>query len=76
MTVDKWFKEQSTLIKVLLLIIPFVGWVTEVLVRLSVALRTKETRDIVLVVVFGLFGILSIVDLVYMLIKGHLYLME
>lgn len=42
MTFDKWFNSQDTLIKVILLIIPFVGWIVELLVRLSVMLRKQD----------------------------------
>lgn len=38
MQFDKWFNSQSTWLKVLLLVIPFVGWVMEILIRLSVML--------------------------------------
>ena len=41
MTFDKWFYQQSKLVQVILLLIPFVGWVAELLIRLSVYLRTK-----------------------------------
>lgn len=42
MTFDKWFNSQSRLLKVLLLILPVVGWIVECLIRLSVMLRTKS----------------------------------
>ena len=45
MKFDKWFQEQSLLIKVILLIIPFVGWVVEVLVRISAFIRKKEVLN-------------------------------
>ena len=79
MQFDKWFNQQSTLLKVILLLIPFVGWVVEVLVRLSVMLRTKSTLHIVVFVLFLVVGrgwILSVADLIYMIIKGHLFLAE
>ncbi len=79
MTFDKWFNKQSTLVKALLLLIPFVGWVVEVLVRLSVMLRTKSTLHIVVFVVFIVFGwgwILGLIDFIYLLVKGHLILAE
>ena len=77
MKFDKWFYSQTTLLKVLLLLIPFVGWVMELLIRLSVSLREK---DVLHWVVFGLFvvvgwgWILCVVDLVYFLLKGRLIL--
>ena len=77
MTFDKWFNKQSTLIKAILLLIPFVGWVCECLVRLSVMLRTKKPVHIVVFLVFLFIGwgwFLAVIDFIYMLIKGHLIL--
>lgn len=79
MQFDKWFNSQSTWLKVLLLLIPFVGWVVEILVRLSVMLRTKSAIHIVVFVLFVVVGwgwILSLIDLVYLIVKGHLILAE
>lgn len=79
MQFDKWFKEQSTLLKVILLIIPFVGWIVEILVRLSILLRTKSTTSIIMFLVFALFGeawLPVVLDLVFLLVKGQLFLEE
>lgn len=79
MTFDKWFNEQSTLIKAILLLIPFVGWIVELLVRLSIMLRTKSTTHIVVFVLFIVVGwgwFLNLVDFIYLLLKGHLILAE
>ncbi len=78
MTFDKWFNEQSTLLKVILLI-PVVGWIVEVLVRLSVMLRTKSPVHIVVFLLFLLVGwgwFLGVIDLIYLCLKGHLILAE
>ena len=42
MTFDKWFNKQSKLIQIILLLIPGVNWITELLVRVSRFLRTKD----------------------------------
>ena len=79
MNFDRWFNKQSTLLKVILLILPFVGWVMEILVRLSVMLRTKSIVHIVVFVVFVVVGwgwILGLIDLIYMIFTGHLILAE
>ncbi|MBR1868395.1 MAG: hypothetical protein IJ800_07500 [Clostridia bacterium] len=79
MKFDKWFNSQSTLLKVILLIIPFVGWVVELLVRLSVMLKTKSVLHIVVFVLFLVVGwgwILNVIDLVYLILKGHLIFAE
>ena len=75
MTFDKWFNSQSRLLKVLLLILPAVGWIVECLIRLSVMLRTKSLVHIVIFLLFLLVGwtwLLCIVDLIYLIITGHL----
>lgn len=79
MTFDKWFNSQSTLVKAILLLIPFVGWVCEILIRLSVMLRTKEPVHIIVFLAFVFIGwgwFLGAIDFVYMLVKGHLILAE
>lgn len=77
MKFDKWFDEQSLLIKAILLIIPFVGWVVEILVRLSAFLRNKSGVNLVGLII-GIIGnvIWSIVDFVVLLVTGHLFLLE
>ncbi len=77
MTFDKWFNSQTTLVKAILMLLPVVGWVVEALVRLSIALRTKEPIHIVVFLVFVLVGwtwVLVVADFVYMILKGHLFL--
>ena len=79
MQFDKWFNSQSVLLKVILLLLPFVGWIVEVLVRLSVMLRTKEVIHIVLFILFVAVGwgwILAVADLIYMIFTGHLFLAD
>ena len=79
MTFDKWFNKQSVLLKAILLLLPFVGWVCECLVRLSVALRTKSVIHIVVFLAFLFIGwgwFLGVIDFVYMLMTGHLILAE
>lgn len=77
MSFDKWFNSQSTLIKVILLVIPLVGWIVELLVRLSVMLDRMDVISIVVFVLFLVVGwgwFLCILDLVYLIVKGHLIL--
>lgn len=79
MTFDKWFEKQSVLVKVILLIIPVVGWVVEILVRLSALLRKSSTVNILGLVVYVLFGafiVLEVLDIVWVVLKGQLFLVE
>ena len=73
MQFDKWFNKQSVLLKVILLLIPFVGWVVECLVRLSVMLRTKSAVHIVVFLLFLFVGwgwVLNVIDLIYMVLTA------
>lgn len=77
MAFDKWFNSQSRLLQVILLIIPFVGWIVELLVRLSVMLNKKDVLSIVVFILFLVIGwgwFLCLIDLIYLIVKGHLIL--
>lgn len=77
MNFDTWFNKQDRLIQVVLLLIPFVGWVVELLVRLSVAVNKKDAVSIVVFILFVVIGwswILCLIDLIYLAVKGHLIL--
>jgi hypothetical protein len=77
MTFDKWFEEQSLIVKVILLIIPFVGWIVEILVRISAVLRNSSTINI-LGLILGVIGnwIWGIIDLIFLILQGNLLLLE
>lgn len=77
MTFDKWFNSQSRIVQILLLLIPFVGWIVECLVRLSIMLRTKSVVHIVVFILFLVVGwgwLLCLIDLIYLALTGHLIL--
>ncbi len=79
MAFDKWFNSQSVLLKAILLLIPVVNWVVELLIRLSVMLRTKSVLHIVVFIVFLCVGwgwFLGVIDFIYMLVTGHLIFAE
>ena len=77
MNFDKWFAKQSLLIKAILLIIPVVGWVVEVLVRISAFLR-KSTAVNLVGLILGIIGnvVFSIIDFIYLLLSGNLLFLE
>ena len=77
MSFDKWFYGQERIVQMLLLIIPFVGWVVECLVRLSVALNKKDAVSIIVFVLFLVVGwgwLLCLLDLIYLILTGWLIL--
>lgn len=79
MNFDKWFNSQSRLVQVIIFILPIVGWVVEILVRLSALLRKQTTTNILGFVLYLLIGGLWIpvlIDLVYLILNGKLILTE
>ena len=75
MKFDKWFNKQSRLVQLILLIIPGVNWIVELLVRWSLALRTKNIIHIVIAVLIIVIGMpFGWLDLVWILIFNHMLL--
>ncbi|MDE6967199.1 MAG: hypothetical protein K2P12_00955 [Clostridia bacterium] len=73
-SLNKQFQDLPLLIKIILLL-PGIGWITEIVVRLSAFLNGKSTNQLIALVLFIFFGlILSIVDLVWVILKGKLIL--
>lgn len=77
MTFDKKFEGLSKLVKVILLIIPFVGWIVEILVRLSALLRKSSTLNIVGFVLYLVGGVIfAYVDLFFVIFTNKQFLLE
>jgi len=79
MNFDKWFNEQDVVIKAILLLLPVCGWVVELLIRLSVFMRTKSAKHLIVLLVFVFIGwgwILSVADFIYCMVNGKLILTE
>ena len=72
----KWFKKQSRLVQFLLLIIPFVNWVTELVVRWDTWLKKGGLLRLIicLIVTFGGGLILGYIDLIWVLLFKKLFL--
>ncbi len=69
----KWFNKQSRLVQILLLLIPFVNWITEIFVRATGVVQKPTLGNIlgfILVIFFG--AIIGWVDLVWVLLTNHL----
>lgn len=75
----KWFNKQSVILKVILLVIPFVGWVVELLIRGTRMIDKKDALSIVVFILFVVVGwgwVLEVIDLIYMVLSGHLILAD
>lgn len=77
MKFDKTFHSLPRLVQFILLLIPGLNWIIELLVRLSIYLRTKDTMDL-LVAILALIPITGVVigyvDLVWVLLYKRLVL--
>ena len=70
-----WFYKQSRLIRILLLAIPVVNWVTEIVVRWSSWLKKPNLTRLAVSICVSVFGLVfGWVDLVFMLLFGKLLL--
>lgn len=71
----KWFNSQPLWLKLVLLLVPGLNWITEIFVRIS-AVAQKPTVGNILGVIFGLFipVIAGWIDLLCVIITGHLLL--
>ena len=69
MNFDEWFNYQSKMVQVVLLFIPVVGWVVEILVRISALIKKRCQMNVVGLVVFILLGwawLPVIIDMFYL----------
>ncbi len=67
----EWFDKQSNIVKFILLIIPFVGWICELIVRWSEFLKKSDATNLVIALVytfFGVFWFLGLIDAILVLL--------
>lgn len=68
-----WFNKQSRLIQIILLLIPFVNWVVELLVRWSNFLEKKSVGSLLIAIIYTFLGLpLGWLDLIWVLLFKHL----
>lgn len=68
-----WFDKESRLVKIILLLIPFVNWLVELCIRWTVAIKGKDNVNFVIAIVFTFFGlVLGWVDLIWVLLFDRL----
>ena len=69
----KWFNKQSRLAQIILLLIPFVNWIVEILVRWSAFLKTKNVITLISAIVVTFFGVfIGWLDCIWCLLFKHL----
>lgn len=73
----KKFNEFDKLIRFLLLIIPFVGWITEMVIRWSVFLEKKSLVSLLMAIIYTFTGwalVLCVIDAVLVLLDKDMLL--
>ena len=71
----KKFQQLPRLVQVILLLIPFVNWVTEVVVRISAVFETPSFRNILGLIISIVFGLIwGWLDIIWVLLFKHLVL--
>ena len=79
MNFDTWFHNQSKVIQIVLLVLPFVGWIVDLLVRWSAFIKNQSLVNLVMALVITLFGefwILTILDAVMIALNNKRFLEE
>ena len=70
---DSWFHKQNKLIQVILLLIPFVNWIVEILVRWSAFLKKGGALRLVVSLIVTLLGVvIGWLDAIWTLITNKL----
>ena len=72
----EWFNKQSNIVRGILLIVPFVGWVFELVIRWSAYSKNNSTNNLVmgiLAIFFG--GFIGLIDGILTLIGNNMILM-
>ena len=75
----KWFDEQSNILRFVLLIIPFVGWICELVVRWSEVIEDANAMNIVVAIIYTVFGwawVLGLVDAILVLLEKPMLFRE
>ncbi len=71
----KWFNSQSRLVQIILLLIPFVNWIVEILVRWSAFLTTKSILQLLAAIVVTFGGLfIGWLDVIWCLLFKHMIL--
>ena len=68
------FKKLPRIVKILLLLIPGLGWITEIVVRLSAFLNGKATNQIIALILAIFIPVFSWVDLIWVILFKKLIL--
>ena len=73
----KKFFQLPRLVQIILLILPFVGWIVELVIRWSAVLEKFTLLNLIAALVYTFVGwtiVLEIVDIIWIILFKHLFL--
>ena len=76
---EKWFASQDRLTQIILLIIPVIGWLVEIFVRLFAVIRLHSKKNIAGLIVFIILGgfiLLNLIDIIVLTKTDDLMLID
>lgn len=69
------FNKQSKLVKILLLLIPFVNWVTELVTRWDYYVKNKTTANLIIALIVTFLGLpIGFIDCIAILLTDKMIL--
>ena len=77
LNMTEWFKKQSKVVRIILMIIPMVNWVIDIVIRIEALIKKQSTNNILGLVLYVFFGyVLAFVDLIMVIIDKDFLLVE
>ncbi|MCQ2787001.1 MAG: hypothetical protein MJ199_01210 [Bacilli bacterium] len=71
------FNKQSKLVKILLLLIPFVNWVTELVTRWDLYIQKKDTPRLIVALIVTFLGLpIGFIDCIAILLTNKMILVD
>lgn len=72
------FQQQSKLVRVLLLIIPFVNWIVEIVIRWERYMQKKDTASLLIAIIATIFfgNLLGFVDAIFTILNDKISLLD
>ena len=73
----EWFKKQSKVLQIILMIIPMVNWIIDLVIRIEALIKKQSTNNIIGLILIVVVGyIFAFIDLIMVIIGKDFLLLE
>ena len=73
----EWFKKQSKVLQIILMIIPMVNWIIDLVIRIEALIKKQSTNNIIGLILIVVVGyIFAFIDLIMVIIGTDFLLLE